>query len=139
MPEVDTRPKACVVRYGAIGDMIMVTPLLERLHYDGYHVTVNCAPYNASVLENNPYVDNVIIQDRDAIPNPELQMYHEYWASRYDKYVNLCESIEGSLLRLEMRGEFFVPQVVRSQECNKNYIEETLRIGGYESGGNMQT
>jgi len=51
-------PRACVSRLGAIGDMIMVTPLLRCLKEDGYHVTVNGSTASIPVLFNNPNVDN---------------------------------------------------------------------------------
>lgn len=124
-------PMACVVRYGAFGDMIMITPLLRKLKEDGYHVTVNCTTYSQSMLENNPFVDNVVVQERECIPNPQLGPYWEEWKSHYDRYINLSESIEGKLLAVEGRSEFYSPKAFRQWRSNRNYYDFTLELGGY--------
>ena len=131
-----TRPRALVARYGALGDMVMVTPLLRHLAEDGYHVTVNCTRYSAPVLDNNPYVHNLIIQERDAIPNHELGDYWSEWSNDYDRYINLSESIEGTLLKVEGRRDFYTRQQWRHERCNVNYYDYTMQRGGYpESHG----
>jgi ADP-heptose:LPS heptosyltransferase len=126
--------RACIARYGAIGDLVMVTPLIERLAKDGYAVTLNITEYAAPVIENNPHISNIIYQEKDAIPNPELKAYWDEWAGDYDKYINLSESVEGRLLRVEGRPDFYTPKSLRHSECNTNYIEHTLAIGGYTDG-----
>lgn len=126
-----SKPKACVVRYGALGDMIMVTPLLRKLSEDGYHVTVNATPYSIQVLDNNPYVDNLIVQEREAIPNAELGDYWDYWKTQYDRFINLSESVEGSLLKVEGRRAFFTHKDWRHRTCNYNYYDWTMKMGGY--------
>jgi len=123
--------RACICRLGAIGDMIMVTPLIETLKKDGYHVTVNTSPYSADVLENNPNVDNILIQERNIIPNNELGPYWNHWKPRYDKYINLSESIEGGLLKVEGRRAYFTTRDWRCKTCDANYYDKTLELGGY--------
>lgn len=127
-----SRKRACVCRYGAVGDMVMVTPLLARLKAEGYHVTVNTTPYSAPILENNPNVDNIIIQERDGIPNSELGHYWDEWRGDYDKYINLSESLEGSLLRIPTRLNYYLPQSERTVQCGTNYLEHTFRLSGYD-------
>jgi hypothetical protein len=111
---IPVRPRpaktACICRYGALGDMVMITPLIRKLHEDGYHVTMNITEYAAPVIENNPYVDNIVLQERDAIPNVDLGPYWDEWRGEYDKYINLSESIEGRLLKVENRKEFYTSQ-----------------------------
>jgi ADP-heptose:LPS heptosyltransferase len=126
-----TKPRACIVRYGALGDMIMVSPLIRKLHEDGYEVTLNISPYCSSILQNNPYVDNLLIQERDAIPNHTLGAYWKEWEKDYDRYINLSESIEGKLLKVEGRREFFTHQAWRHEKFNINYYDQTMALGGY--------
>lgn len=121
--------RACIARYGAIGDMLMVTPLIRQLAEDGYEVTMNVTPYALPVLTGNPYVSNVVIQERDMVPNQELGEYFAEWSGDYQKYINLSESIEGSLLKVEGRKEFYTPKAARASEVN--YYEHTLAVGGY--------
>ena len=126
-----TKPTACIARYGALGDAIIMTPLIRQLAEDGYEVTLNITPYAAAVLEHNPYISNVIIQERDVIPNPQLGEYWELWRGEYDRYINLSESLEGSLLIVEKRREFYSPKSYRHGKCNVNYFDQTMRLGGY--------
>lgn len=128
-----TKPKVCIIRYGALGDMIMLTPLIRKLHEDGYHITLNITSYAAEVLKFNPYVDNLILQEKDAIPNPTLGEYWNIWKPEYDRYINLSESIEGSLLKVEGRRDFYTTAAWRRAYCNHNYYDFTMQLGGYET------
>ena len=124
--------RACICRYGAIGDMIMISPLIRQLHEDGYEVTMNVTPYCADILKNNPYVDNVVLQERDAIPNMDLGPYWAEWMPEYDKYINLSESIEGKLIKVEGRRDFYTSKEWRTQHFgHTNYYDQTMRLGGY--------
>ena len=84
------RPEACLHSpYGAIGDMIMISPLIRHLKQDGYEVTMNVTPYCAEVLKCNPYVDNIVC--RRGMPSQPKTSAHtlEEWLPEYDKYINL--------------------------------------------------
>lgn len=130
---IDPKPakRACVARYGALGDAIIMSPLLRKLKEDGYHVTLNISRYCKAVFENNPHVDNVLIQERDLIPNPMLGEYWKMWSAEYDRYINLSESIEGDLLVIEGRAPFFTTKAWRHKMCNANYYDYTMARGGY--------
>lgn len=124
--------RACICRYGAIGDMIMITPLIRRLHEDGYEVTLNITPYCADVIKHNPYITNIVYQERDVIPNKDLGDYWREWIGDYDVYINLSESIEGALLKVEGRRDFYTSQCWRTAQCGDvNYYDQTMRLGGY--------
>jgi hypothetical protein len=125
------RKRACVVRYGALGDMVMLTPLIRALKEDGYSVTMNVTEYALPVIEHNPHISNIIVQERDAIPNPELGEYWKEWAGEYDKYINLSESIEGGLLKVEGRADYYTTKQWRHDQCDVNYLERTMQLGGY--------
>lgn len=130
-PKPITAKRACIARYGALGDAIIMTPLVRKLKEDGYHVTLNISSYCEPVFQNNPYVDNILIQERDMIPNTALGEYWNFWEKQYDKYVNLSESIEGDLLFVEGRAPFFTTKSWRHERANKNYYDYTLLRGGY--------
>jgi ADP-heptose:LPS heptosyltransferase len=131
-PRPTKKPRVCVARYGAIGDGVMLTPLLKQLDEDGYHVTLNCTEYALPVFKNNPHIHNIVLQEREAIPNPELGEYWAEWAKEYDRYINLSESIEGKLLKVEGRKEFFTSSEYRRETCGSvNYFDHTMALGGY--------
>lgn len=133
-PVPSGRKRVCIARYGAIGDAIIMTPLIRRLAQEGYEVTLNISTYCADVFQGNPHVSNVIIQERELIPNALLGKYWNFWETQYDLYINLSESIEGDLLMVEGRGPFFTSKAWREEKCNRNYTLHTLRRGGFESG-----
>lgn len=126
------KKRVCICRYGALGDMVMITPLIRALYEDGYEITMNITEYAAPIIANNPYVGNIILQERDAIPNVDLGPYWDEWRGDYDKYINLSESIEGRLLKVENRKEFYTTQEWRKKTCGEvNYYDWTMELGGY--------
>lgn len=130
-----SRKEALVIRYGALGDMIMITPILRQLKKDGYHVVLNCSEYATQVLKENPNIDEFIVQQKDVIPNDKLD---EYWAEiskGFDKVVNLTGTIEQDLLKVQGKEEFNWSHKRRKKECNKNYIDYTMERAGYELKG----
>jgi len=130
-PRPKAAKRACIARYGAIGDMIMITPLIRRLHEDGFEVTMNVTPYCAEVLKNNPFVSNIVLQERDMVPNQDLGAYWAEWIPDYDRYINLSESIEGKLLKVEGRRDFYTTKEWRESICTTNYYDHTMALGGY--------
>lgn len=135
-PRVRKGPKeALVMRYGAIGDMVMITPVVRQLKKDGYHIVLNCSEYATQVLKENPYIDEFIVQQKDVIPN---DMLDEYWAEiskGFDKVVNLTGTIEQDLLKVQGKEEFNWSHKKRKKECNKNYIDYTMQKAGYDLKG----
>lgn len=122
------RKKACVVRYGGIGDMIQTSSVLHGLKEKGYHITMMTTPNGHHILKSDPYIDDFIIQDRDQVPNQELSAYFAIWSKKFDKFYNLCESIEGTLLAMPGRTLYEYPKELRHQMCNVNYLERTHDI-----------
>lgn len=114
---------ACVVRYGAIGDALQAGCIVAALKREGYHITYMCEPLGEQVMRHDPNIDEFVVQDPDQVPNLELQLYFAHWRPRYDKFVNLCESIEGTLICLPGRAKFEFPHAVRHKLCNINYHE----------------
>lgn len=136
VPQPIVGKRVCIARYGALGDAIIMTPLLRKLREEGFHITLNISSYCSAVFENNPFVDNILIQERDLIPNQHLGRYWDYWKEKYDKYINLSESIEGDLLVVEGRAPFFTSKAWRHKRCNTNYYDHTMARAGYpESTG----
>src|SRR5258708_6861406 len=111
--------------------MIMITPLIHQLHDDGYDVTMNISPYAIPIIEHNPYIKNLIIQEREMIPNPELGHYWDEWKNEYARYINLSESLEGRFLKVEGRRDFYTPKEWRIKTGEHNYYDATMRFGGY--------
>jgi ADP-heptose:LPS heptosyltransferase len=121
---------ACVVRYGGYGDMIQASGVLPELKKNGYHITMMTTEKGKFVLENDPNIDAWFIQDHDQVPNGELAQHFEANARRFDRFVNLCESVEGSLLLLPGTTKHGWPKNLRHRVTNLNYGEVTAEIAG---------
>lgn len=129
------KKRACIARYGALGDAIIITPLIHELHNEGYEVTMNISPYARPIFENNPYISNLVMQEKDMIPNLELGPYWDEWRGDYDKYINLSETLEGRFLKVEGRRDFYTPQSWRIKTGEHNYYDYTMHCGGFDSPG----
>lgn len=121
---------ACVVRYGGFGDQIQAANLLPELKRQGYHVTFMTTPKGRDILEHDPHIDAWIIQDNDQVPNHELMDYWEAWAPRFDKFINLSESVEGTLLAMPGRANHGWPKEMRHRLMNHNYLEFSHELAG---------
>lgn len=130
-----TTPKpektAAVVRYGAFGDLIQASSILPGLKEQGFHVTVYTTPRGAEVIKHDPHVDAIYLQDTDQVPNAALPQFWEHEAKKYERWVNLSESVEGTLLALPGRTNHSWPQEVRRKYLGSiNYFEFTHDLAG---------
>jgi len=132
-PRMKKSKKEClIIRYGAFGDAIWATTFLPLLKKEGYYIVYNTTPYSYQVLINNPYIDEFLIQEKNAIPNEDLSDYWKEISKGFEKVINLSQSVESSLLRIEGSKEYKAPHEVRHSECNVNYFDRTLEIAGYK-------
>lgn len=126
------KKRVLVIRYGAIGDIIQSSSIVPELKKQGYHVTFNSTPDAIHLLKNNPHIDAYMPQEKDFVPNVQLGPYWEQWKleGRYDKIINLCESVEGGLLQLPGRLQHGYSHEARQKLFNVNYLERTHDIAG---------
>ena len=124
------RKTACVVRYGGFGDMLQASNIFPALKRQGYRVTVMTTPKGQNIIKDDPNVDDWYIQDSDQVPNNELGAFWEVVAKQYDKFVNLSESVEGTMLALPGRANHAWPHDVRHARMNDNYLEFTAQLAG---------
>lgn len=125
------KQKTCaVVRYGGFGDLMMASSILPALKEQGYHITLFTTPGGADIVKHDPHIDKFIIQDHNQVPNNELGPFWEAHARKYDRFINLSESIEGTLLAMPGRMNHTWSDEVRRKELNKNYLEWTHQLAG---------
>jgi len=134
----------CIVRYGGFGDMIQVSSLFPQFKKLGYRVCVNVTEIGYDIIKSDPNVDEVLLQKTDQIPNNYLTEYWERISKCFHHFVQLSESVEGSLLVTPARTELIngerqlVPASPRfllgkeelHKECNVNYMERTHDLAG---------
>lgn len=118
-----------VIRYGAFGDALTAASILPELKKQGYHVTYNGQSDSAAVIAHDPHVDAWILQDKDQVPNENLGLYWAGLAKRYDKVINLNESVEATALALPGSSKDKWPTAMRQKYLGElNYLELTHDI-----------
>lgn len=128
----NTKPsKTCaVLRYGGLGDALQAISILPWLKSQGYHITFYTVPEAYEVIRHDPHIDRFIIQDADAIANRELGEFWAYTAKKYDRFINLSESTERSLLAMPGNTNHGWSHAMRHKYLNLNYMEFIHDIAG---------
>tara|TARA_R110000868_G_scaffold157973_2_gene385607 strand:+ start:32 stop:1606 length:1575 start_codon:yes stop_codon:yes gene_type:complete len=121
---------ACVVRYGAFGDMIQTSTVIAGLKKQGYHVTLFASPPGSDAILHDPNIDKLVLFDKDQVPNADLGPFWEHQKTKFDKWVNLSETVEGSLLAMKGRIQYEWTPEVRHRMMNVNYIEFMHDLAG---------
>lgn len=120
----DRPKKTCgVVRYGAYGDLLQTTSVLRALKEQGYHVTLYTSPPGDEVIKSDPHIDAFYLQDKDQVPNHLLGEFWSWHRGKFDKWVNLSESVECTLLAVPNRTPYLWAPAARHKYMNHNYLE----------------
>ena len=123
--------------------MIQVSSIFPLLKEQGYKVCINVTERGYDIIKTDPNVDEILLQKTDQVPNNCLTLYWERLAKCFHHFVQLCESVEGTLLVTPARTEMLdgkqnlVPASPRfslskeelHKECNVNYMERTHDLG----------
>lgn len=116
--------KTCaVVRLGAFGDMVQASSILPALKEQGYEITVFTAPRGVEVIRHDPHVSHFVVQDPDQIPIHELGDFWKWLKTRYTRFINLSETVEGNLLPTPDRSIHGWPHALRHALLDVNYLE----------------
>ena len=131
----DGKKRALVIRLGAYGDAIVAASIFPHLQAEGYHVSMSCNPNTYDVLKHDPHVDDWLLQDKDFVPNEALGPFWHILGTRYDRVINLSESVEGLLLALPGRLNHSYSDEARRAICGHvNYLEHTHNIAAVPYG-----
>lgn len=115
---------AGVVRYGAIGDSMQTASVLAALKEEGYHVTLYCAEGPGyECIKTDPNIDEFYIQGRGQVPDAALPTFWAYHKKKFDRWVNLSESVEGGLLAMTNRPVDTYPPRTRHEMLDWNYVD----------------
>lgn len=128
----DAKPqKTCaVLRYGGLGDALQAISILPWLKDEGYHITMYTVPSAWEVIQHDPHIDEVVLQDVDDIPNHELGEFWAYTAKKYDRFINLSESVERTLLAMPGTTNHGWSHAMRAKYLDVNYMQFIHDIAG---------
>lgn len=123
-------PTCAVLRYGGIGDMMLAAGIFPMLKQAGFHVTLYTHVNSYDVVKHDPNIDRFVLQDSGQVPIDEFRDFCLHTMDKYDRFVNLSESIEGTILSLPDRVSYYWPKEVRHERSSVNYYEFTAKIAG---------
>jgi len=117
-------PRSClVIRFGGYGDALMASSILPHLKREGWWVAFHTEDTGAEALRHDPHVDEFVVAPPATLALEQLGIYWRALATRYDRVINLCEAIEGVLLKVPNQAEYYWPDEVRRRLCAFNYCE----------------
>ncbi len=121
--------KALVVRYGAFGDNLLITPILKKLKEMGYWVIVDTTERGREIFANNPNIDEITDRVTDSVPIKDLDKEWEAQLEKYkpDYYKNFSESLEVAIALHPKSPMYIYPKKDRVARCNVNYYDHTSK------------
>jgi heptosyltransferase-2 len=57
-------PRTLILKFGAIGDVVMLVPAAHRMHLAGYEIDWVCGPGVLPILELYPWICTIVVDDR---------------------------------------------------------------------------
>jgi ADP-heptose:LPS heptosyltransferase len=116
--------KRClVIRCGAMGDVLEATSVCASLKKQGWYTTLVSTPYAAPAVRNNPNVDEVIEMVVRGRTFNEVTTEWKQIAMSYEKFINLHQIVEGTLLLSGEQIAYNWHPAARHKLCNHNYLE----------------
>ena len=117
---------ALIVRTGALGDQIIITPVLKAIHEMGYDIKMFTGNRGKSVLKECPYISEYIIHDDKAsidvffksIEDMKKRIHH-------DVFIDFTESIECNVVLHPTQSQYIYPKEERVAKCGGNYYDAT--------------
>jgi len=118
--------KALIIRYGAYGDMICITPAIKKLKELGYYVILNTNKRGKDVFENNPNVDELVEHDEtmaiEKLPSHWEKLKEEI---KPERFINFSESLECNVALHPIQPQYNYTKKERFDLCNRNYYDAT--------------
>lgn len=137
-PSLSGRKRALVIRYGGFGDILQASSVFPGLKGEGYEVWVNTTPKGRDILAWDPHVDGWWLQDTDQVPNDALGPYWQALRQRFDRVINLSESVEGTLLTIPQRINDQWHDQARRLLLNHNHMTVIHSLAGVPTGSRLR-
>jgi len=120
--------KVLIVRLGAYGDMIIISPVIQQLKEMGYHIILNCGERGKEIYKHDTRIDEMLEHD-ESIP---IEKVADHWdvlkkEVEHDLFINFSESIECNIALHPLNPLYVYPKKDREKHCNKNYYEQSFK------------
>ena len=124
-----------ICRFGAVGDMLMMTPAIRVFKERGYKVFLNTLPDGYEALRYNPNIDKWFFVQANTIPDGQMTPYMENIKKRFPKVINLCYNFQSMTLFERIHKEFHYNDAVRDHLASENYYDRIMRACGLPDRG----
>jgi ADP-heptose:LPS heptosyltransferase len=129
--------KALIIRPGAYGDCIIITPLFRLLKERGYHVIYHCGKRGLDVTKHNPYIDEYIEYTKEGQKNDNCD---QEWKELENKISpawcrNFAESIEVNISVHPKSAAYNYPKNEQLPRVKQNFYDATMIWAGLEERG----
>ena len=129
-----------MVRLGAIGDSIVIVPLLRFLKNQDHEIYLSTSETGLQVLAHNPYIDKFIPYKTKEVPDDKLQAYWSDLMEKFklDKFINMCESIERAISFHPVDPPYNYTKEERHKLGNKNFYEYAFTHASEQLGDSWE-
>jgi len=111
--------------------MLQMSSILPGLKAQGFDITVYCQQGDGyKIIQHDPNIDHFVVQGHDQVPPSLLTEFWDYTRKKYDKWINLCESVEVTLLAAPGRSAWAWPNELRAKMMDVNYLEFMHDLAG---------
>jgi len=114
---------AGMVRLGGNGDALWAASVAAHLRREGYSVTAYVGKNGEEVLRHDPNIDRLITLPTGLLCDEDLLNFWAHEGPKYDRWINLLQSVEGRLLPHQSNIDFYMPQALRHRLMNINYLD----------------
>ena len=142
LKKMSNSKRVLVIRLGAYGDMIIISPVLTRLKELGYYVMLNTGERGSQIYQHDNRVDKIIKHD-ESLP---IEKVSEHWDKlkkeiKHDLFINFSESIECNVALHPKSPMYIYPKKERIERCNRNYYDvsnEWSKLEGCKQNPSLQ-
>ena len=133
--------RALIIRLGAYGDMIIISPVIQKLKDLGYYIILNTGKRGLEVFKHDTRVDEYIEHDESV----SIKDVGEHWEKlkgevRHDIFINFSESIECNVALHPRSPLYIYPKnsEVKQNQCNRNYYDVTKDWANVDYGAGYE-
>lgn len=132
------KKRAYLIRYGAYGDHLHMSPVLRALKEEGYEVTFEYNTKGAQIHSFNPHIDKHVVHEpeKGLYTKEEKACYRHYKRiqeirRQYDKFVDFGGSLEQALIADEMSVDYFRSKAERDRKFGQiSFEDQTMKWAG---------
>ena len=116
--------KVLIIRLGAYGDHLCISPVIKRLKELGHYVVFNTNDRGKEVFEHCPHIDELIVDEE----KHSLDSLDAHWKEikervKPDEVINFSESLECNCALHPINPEYIYPKKERYAKGNRNYYD----------------